>query len=514
MAEDLVGADLADAERDLVEGFAPPSYDSWTVLFDEYADLTTELLPHARALAADPRWVGFAQAALRAAAERGRQVREGSREYRPDRLFTQDEAGVLKRALLTALAVDADWVGLGIDAMDLASVAPGAAKTLPSQAAVYALARAIVSVPTPEAIAGMERVRTGCRNASVVKKLGKYVAEARAALPAMPWGLRVPEGATFGKRELGAWLTTLERGWLRDAQWTPDAWVATMYARPELADAASRLIWVADDGSSFLGARDAWVDASGSPVALPEATIRLWHPRSSDAQGRDLWRRRIIAERIDQPIRQIDREFYAEPFDVAGLRVDVHVLLGVARKEGWTSSVDEFSRKAGEIRVVLSCDRELNPTSEGQARLFRLEVRDAALDADFGHARPAEVPEGRPEVVLSELLRSADLLVSVSAVGIEASPEIGWDALPQTPHGILATRREILGHLLAELGDPSVGLDQRHVTVGPYRIHLATASVTRDGEQVEVTPARHDLWAPPDPLVNRILGTVVALRDA
>lgn len=131
MAEDLVGADLADAERDLVEGFAPSSYDSWTVLFDEYADLTTELLPHARALAADQRWVGFAQAALRAAAERGRQVREGSREYRPDRLFTQDESAVLKRALLTALAVDADWVGLGIDAMDLASVAPGAARPSP-----------------------------------------------------------------------------------------------------------------------------------------------------------------------------------------------------------------------------------------------------------------------------------------------------------------------------------------------------------------------------------------------
>ena len=82
------------------------------------------------------------------------------------------------------------------------------------------------------------------------------------------------------------------------------------------------------------------------------------------------------------------------------------------------------------------------------------------------------------------------------------------------PHGILATRREVLGHLLAELGDPRVGLDQRHVTVWPCRIHLATAPVTRDGEQVEVTPARHDLWAPPDPLVNRILGTVVALRDA
>lgn len=54
----------------------------------------------------------------------------------------------------------------------------------------------------------MDRVWTGCLNSSVVKKLGKYVAEARAALPAMPWGLRMPEGATFGKRELGVWLTT------------------------------------------------------------------------------------------------------------------------------------------------------------------------------------------------------------------------------------------------------------------------------------------------------------------
>lgn len=93
-------------------------------------------------------------------------------------------------------------------------------------------------------------------------------------------------------------------------------------------------------------------------------------------------------------------------------------------------------------------------------------------------------------------------------------PRSAGTRFPQAPHGILATRREVLGHLLAELGDPRVGLDQRHVTVWPCRIHLATAPVTRDGEQVEVTPARHDLWAPPDPLVNRILGTVVALRDA
>jgi hypothetical protein len=54
----------------------------------------------------------------------------------------------------------------------------------------------------------------------------------------------------------------------------------------------------------------------------------------------------------------------------------------------------------------------------------------------------------------------------------------------------------------------------RHVAVGIHQVHLATGRITREGEPITVEPVtKHKLWTPPDPLLNRIVGLVVALLD-
>jgi RNase P/RNase MRP subunit POP5 len=117
-------------------------------------------------------------------------------------------------------------------------------------------------------------------------------------------------------------------------------------------------------------------------------------------------------------------------------------------------------------------------------------------------------------VAVSEVLRSADLLASTSAIALD--DRLTWlHHSAQTPGGVLATRRTALKHVLAELSDSaSIEVGRRHVAVGIHQIHLATGRVTYEGEPVTIEPVtKHQLWTPPDPLLNRIVGLVVALLD-
>ena len=157
------------------------------------------------------------------------------------------------------------------------------------------------------------------------------------------------------------------------------------------------------------------------------------------------------------------------------------------------------------LATMYSRDESRTPSgrSSGQAR------PDPSSGGE--EAPPAEAASVAP-IVASELMRSAELLISVSAVGLDLEGPSRWEATPQAPHGIVATRREILGHVLADLADPRIEVGERHFSLGPYRIHLATGIATKAGQAVEIeAQPGHGLWAPPDPLLNRIVAIVAAL---
>ena len=248
--------------------------------------------------------------------------------------------------------------------------------------------------------------------------------------------------------------------------------------------------------------------------------MRLWHPAEAAEAERDAWRRRIVSEGIAQPLRQVDREWYASPLRVEGISVDAHQFMGVAKSEDWTLFGDEASRRASGAEVRIRLDSDLNPYSEGSVGLTALTLGLYVHERDWGYATPGE--EAPPAeaasvapIVASELMRSAELLISVSAVGLDLEGPSRWEATPQAPHGIVATRREILGHVLADLADPRIEVGERHFSLGPYRIHLATGIATKAGQAVEIeAQPGHGLWAPPDPLLNRIVAVVATLSRA
>jgi hypothetical protein len=469
-----------------------------------------------RALSSVPAFVAHAERVLSLAATRAEALRSGQIRYVADALFTPEEARVAERALSVGLALDASWAREALGMLPVIAVAPTEARSVPSQAMVYALVRAIRALPTPEAIVVLGDVIPMVRHAGMKKKLTRELATARRMLATRPEiALRVPQGARLQGKALTVWLSTLERSWLHDAEWSVEQWLDTMHSHPKTSELAANLVWISDGGTAFTGPPGAFHRHDGQPTALDaDARVRLWHPITDTEAERNEWRRYVVANRIDQPIRQVYREFY-RPGDlvVRGLVAEAKQLLGVARTEGWVPDDQDLCRRAGNAVAKIRGSASLYPGFTGTSTLESVDVGRSIPSShrwQRWHMDPARVRECDP-VVVSELMRSADLLVSVSATALTESTQ--WvEASAQSPGGVLATRRLVLQHLLAELPQAHlVVVEGRYVTVADFRIHLATARVSRNGEPIHVEPQPHNLWAPPDPLLERILGTVVAI---
>ncbi|GAA4571769.1 hypothetical protein GCM10023176_33210 [Micromonospora coerulea] len=125
-------------------------------------------------LAAMPEYAAFARRALEVAHTRVADIQSGRAAYKADAAFGKDEVGALGRAVRVALLQDEPWL------MDLlrplllgVAVAPTAAKTLPSQALLYEVARAVEDFPTPEALAALRAARAAARHKGVHKQLDR-----------------------------------------------------------------------------------------------------------------------------------------------------------------------------------------------------------------------------------------------------------------------------------------------------------------------------------------------------
>jgi hypothetical protein len=146
-------------------------------------------------LAAMPEYVAFARRALETAHTRVADIQSGKVAYAADAAFAKDEVGALGRAARVALLRDEPWL------MDLlrplllgVAVAPTAAKTLPSQALLYEVARAVEDLPTPEALAALGTARAASRHKGVHKQLDRKLRRIERALGDRPdVALRLPD---------------------------------------------------------------------------------------------------------------------------------------------------------------------------------------------------------------------------------------------------------------------------------------------------------------------------------
>jgi hypothetical protein len=300
---------------------------------------------------------------------------------------------------------------------------------MPSQSLTIRFANAVVLEPNVIALRALREVAGLCRHAGVKKKLDRLKKAAQTALISRPERLLdiqmdgpVPKDMALPFRDavqtllaepepmtLDLWLDRFGPG--RAAGWrlaqsliwevTGAAGLTPFTALPRQKDA--QVHWTRPDGSD----REAHADD----------LVRLWHPVESPHDLGRLWRLELERLGLNQPFAQAGRETYrpattemagSSSACFEGRSVSATPLVGLARTTGWRLGYND------EVRLTLSGVRfTLNtglpgvyPGSGGQGvvRMFHLNGPQTRFD---------QVPAR----ILSEVLRRADLLVSVGERG-------------------------------------------------------------------------------------------------
>ena len=163
-----------DAAGHALLAHASPAFERLSPL-DPLPDLWDRLIDRGYAAVTRP--------LLEAAAQRVDALHAGRIPFAPDKAFDGHEVETLGRAARVALARDEPWLPEVLDRIVRGvAVAPTAARSLPSQALLYELARAAHDFPTPELAASLRTARRITRHRGVPKQLDKYLKKIDAAL--------------------------------------------------------------------------------------------------------------------------------------------------------------------------------------------------------------------------------------------------------------------------------------------------------------------------------------------
>ena len=441
----------------------------------------------AEVLAGDAAYVAFARVILEQAASHLAAIHDGSVPYAADAAFATPDSPVLARAARVASYRDDDWFRPVIAALlPLACVAPGTAKSAPSQSLAMALGHAVETIPTPEGLQALRAALAQVRHAGIRKKLERNLKPAERALAEradIAWRLGLP--GQPGKRRQAMLARALEAGFAGDVHWKTDTWRALLQDGDDGEIVARALIWRTDKGRAFMLDGEGAIDALGGKVDLPvDGELQLWHPLHGSEQERAAWQLLLTRRRLRQPVRQAYREIYLPPGDgsapFAGHLLSVRTLLGLARREGWRLDTDEgLSRQFGAWRVALRIDGRLYPGADGACTSSGLE---------FSPVMPVA------PVAYSEACRAVDLLVSASAFALVEDDQDEQRAqrlffLSRLETGpMVGMRRDILRQVFAQQIDAGrMAIEPHHLMVDRHAIHLATGRVTLDGAAVTVT---------------------------
>ncbi|OYO31645.1 DUF4132 domain-containing protein [Janthinobacterium sp. PC23-8] len=448
----------------------------------------------AEVLAGDAAYIEFARTVLEQAARHIAAIHEGSVPYAADAAFATDDTPVLARAARLASYRDEAWFGPVITTLlPLACVAPGTAKSAPSQSLAMALGHAVETIPTPESLLALRTALVQVRHAGIRKKLERNLKPAERALaerPDIAWRAGMP--GPMGKRRQAMLARRLEAGYASEV-WLPLAQWRTLLGDADIDTVARALIWRSSDGVAFMLDGEGAIDAQEQPLALPgQGEIGLWHPLHGSVEERASWQALLTQRRVRQSVRQAYREVYLPPDDgsepFAGLLLSVRTLLGLARREGWRLDDAGLSRQFGARRVTLLLEGRIYPGAQGACTSGALLAQERVASR-----WQAVAPGQMAPVAYSEACRAVDLLASASAFalageepGAQRQQRLAYLASLETGP-MVGMRRAVLEQVFAQqIGDGYMALEARHLMVGRHAIHLATGRVTLDGAEVMV----------------------------
>lgn len=458
----------------------------------------------AGALSDEPAYIEFARNTLVAAAGHIERIHAGDLPYKADAAFPGEDPLVIARAMRVASLRDEPWLGDVVGRLlPKVCVAPGSAKTVPSQSLAIALGHSIEGVPTPESVQALRDALAVVRHAGVQKKLARNLKPAERALAERPeTALRLATVPAPGKAQRAMLATCLEAGFYRQLSLDAGLWRRRLVDAPGGAPFARALVWTATDASGrsthfMLDKHGEPSCADGTPAAFDtDARIALWHPLHGDAHECEAWQGVISERRIEQPLRQVFREHYrpapdgADPCSTqafAGHTLAIRPLIGLARREGWRiDHGNGLTRRFGDYLVRFLSGAYLYPGLEGAVSTSGL----AFAKREGRRWQPVPLRDV-PPVVCSEACRSVDLLVSVTGFALDddAASDPGRTLrLVDLGLGSMAQmRRRVLGMVFrSHIAEGRMTLEARHVRLGAYSVHLATARVTKAGAAVDL----------------------------
>ncbi|MFI7046688.1 DUF4132 domain-containing protein [Streptosporangium sandarakinum] len=333
------------------------------------------------------------------------------------------------------------------------------------------------------------------------------------------------------RQALAAERFRLEQALIKERTWRWQEVVEFFLDHPVTGRYARTLIWRAPQGPAGIPVRtdDGWElsDPRGHRVRPdPGTRVGLWHPIHASAEEVRTWRDHLLEHGIRQPYKQAFREVYLltpaeERTGTFSNRFAGHVLrYGQAKtllnQRGWTglsighwdyecggdqgAAVRELSgwRARWGMHVVSSPEADGWDTASlcvGERITFHRDGREEVSGHDRvgGHvaregASPAEAALTEvPPLVLSEVLRDADLAVGVTSVGLDERAtgghedywrSYGFGELTETAR----TRRDVLARLLPRLRIADrAELTDRFLRVRgdlrTYKIHLGSGNI-------------------------------------
>jgi hypothetical protein len=493
---------------------AARSMDRWSDAMDD-----DEIDPPGQYLLAGiPEFVGKAAVIFASASAHLERIHSGFVPYASDKAFALDDAHALSRGVSTLLDRKDTLLDAGIELLlRRTSVAPVAsAKTAPSQAAAIGIAKAIAERPTLSALLALGNTVKVIRHAGLQKKLGRLHKVAERRLTQRPDFVGdLPVDFVLPKGLLSAAKRSFEYLYRSRVSFTASEFEARILANKALAEIACNLVWHASEPGGQAStvrpikerSRWAYIDSQGEQKKVePDCAMRLWHPLGAVDGLTDSWQTAVLKNGIKQPFNQVFRETYAlaaEDTDsseislFAGYEVDAKVMVGVSLKSGWTLLWrDGLYTAAGDLRFFFDSPG-LYPM--GRALTGNIRVESNGSPIAFGSV---------DKVIVSEILRLADLLVSVSLFGkaTEQEPKPSRAGLSAPGVATARARRSLFVKLFGEQSrSDGPWVDGNYVRVRDIKIHLGTGIARRGGEAVQFENAKAATSFPyEDPVLDKI----------
>jgi hypothetical protein len=355
----------------------------------------------------------------------------------------------------------------------------------------------------------------------------------------------------------------LEASYLRDQRWDFSKWRELYLDHPLMATMVRRLIWQFEKGERT--ALGAWldghlVDINNAPVDWldHDTQVSLWHPIGYDVDTVLQWREWLERHEIQQPFKQAHREVYIltdaeRQTEIYSNRFAAHIIRQhqfgkLCQQRNWRFALRVIHDQPDSIPTLLLPEWNLAAefwvdaiegidrgaeSSEAGVYLIIMTEQVRFLDEAGEPVRLVDVPP----LVFSEVLRDADLFVSVCSIGND--PE--WE--DRGPGGYwhnysfgelsesAKTRKQVLERLVPRLkiAEQCSFTDRYLVVRGDlrtYKIHLRSGNIlmgptnqylciVRDQSSVFKAKYQEKLFLPfeGDEMLSLILSKAFLLAD-